>query len=196
MSSRAQRRGGFTLVEMMVTVAIIAMIMILAVPSFTDFRQRSAIRGAGEEAFSLWNQARFEAAKRNSLVKFGVYNNNGTFCLGVATTTSTTDSTPCNCSTAGGCNIGRFPATQAEWHGVTLSGTPTLGQDTGVVVIDPKIVKLTESADAGAISLLGPTGSKSYKLNLAIDRFGRGYLCESNTAVDPLSEYSARKCDP
>jgi prepilin-type N-terminal cleavage/methylation domain-containing protein len=196
MTSHAQRRAGFTLVEMMVTVAVAVILIMIAVPSFTDFRQRSAIRGAGEEVLSLWNQARFEAAKRNANVKFGISTSGGNFCVGVATAASATDSTPCDCFTAGACNIAVFPADQAEWRGVTLSGTPTLGQDTGVAVIDPKLTKLTESADAGTVSLAGPAGHYAYKLNLAVDRFGRGYLCESTSASDHLAEYTARQCDP
>jgi prepilin-type N-terminal cleavage/methylation domain-containing protein len=193
-----RRTLGFTLVEMMVTVAVAVILIMIAVPSFTDFRQRSAIRGAGEQALSLWNQARFEAAKRNSLVKFGVVESAGSFCLGVATTTSATDSTPCDCLTANACDIATFPAVgdQGEWRRVTLASAPTLGQTTGVVVLDSKIVKLTENADEGAITLAGPSGAKAYLLNLRIDRFGRGYLCESTAAVDKLTEYSARQCAP
>ena len=195
------RRGnvrGFTLVELMVTLAVVGILVMLAVPSFTDFRHRSAIRGAGEQALSLWNQARFEAVKRNSRVKFGVMTDvAGNFCMGVATTTTDADATPCDCLTsATSCNIARYPADQGEWRQVTLSGTPTLGQNTSVVVIDPKFTTLTEAADAGAITLADPAGNLEYKLNLRIDAMGRGYLCESTASTGHMAEYTSRTCTP
>jgi prepilin-type N-terminal cleavage/methylation domain-containing protein len=187
---------GFTLIELMVTLAVVVVLLLIAMPSFTSFRQRAALRGGAEEALSLWNQARFEAAKRNSRVKYGVVVDGTDYCIGVATTTDPADETPCDCMDADDCDIAHFPADQGEWRGVSLTDAPTLGQDTGVVVIDPKFTSLTEFDDAGAVSFLDPAGSKSYQLNMHIDRMGRAYLCESSNAVDHMSDYTTRTCDP
>jgi len=81
------RSGGFTLLELMVTLAVVAILAVAAVPSFEASRQRAAIKGAGDQVLSFWNQARFEAAKRNSLVKVGVYTSGASYCIGAATTT-------------------------------------------------------------------------------------------------------------
>src|SRR5436190_5096275 len=62
------RVRGFTLIELMITLAVIVVLLLIAVPSFQSFRQRAALRGGAEQAMSLWQQARFEAAKRNSYV--------------------------------------------------------------------------------------------------------------------------------
>lgn len=187
---------GFTLVEMMVTLAVVAILLVIATPSFIALRQRAALAGAGEQVLGLWNQARLEAAKRNSLVKVGVYSSGSNFCIGVTTTTNPADSTACNCTSAGACNVAVFPAEQSEWRGVSLSGTPTLGGNTGVVVIDPKRTALTESGDSGAISLAGPSGQYAYKLNFLADQFGRGVLCESNSATHKMPAYATRRCNP
>lgn len=197
-SSGAHR--GFTLVEMMITLAVIIVLLLAAVPSFISFRQRAATRGAAEQVLSLWNQARLEAAKRNSYVKFGVKSSSSGFCVGVATTTDPADSTPCDCTDAAAatnkCDIALFPDNQSEWGSVSLSGTPTLGSDSGVAVIDPKVTTLAVSDQAGAISLAGPPGARSYRLNVAIDSMGRGYVCESVNAPDHMSDFTARKCNP
>jgi type IV fimbrial biogenesis protein FimT len=190
------RNRGFTLIELMITIAVIIGILLIAVPSFSSFRQRQAIRGAADQTLSLWQQARFEAAKRNEMVKFGVVESGDAFCIGLATTTDTDDETPCDCMTDGACDISRFPADQAEWRGVTLSGTPTMGGDTGVVVIDPKFTTLTEIDDAGALTLADPDGGPTYLVNMHVDRMGRGVLCESSSAEDHLSDYVDRVCDP
>lgn len=195
LNSRAIR--GFTLVELMITILVIVVLLVLATPSFIAFRQRATLRGAGEQVFSLWNQARFEAAKRNQMVKFGVKSSGSDFCIGLDATTDEDDETPCDCLT-NACGIANFPGqgNQGDWKGVTLSGTPTLGDDKGVVVIDPKLTQLTDADDAGALSLNGPPGNYAYKLNMVVDRLGRGYLCESTTATAHMSDYSTRQCDP
>jgi hypothetical protein len=157
---------------------------------------------------SFWNQARFEAAKRNQMVKVGVSTSGSAFCLGAATTTDTADNTPCNClSTANLCNVAAFPApsasnvTQNEWNGMTFvvtSGTtPTLGgTDNKVAVIEPKRGGLTEATDAGALTFGDPAGGKDYRLNMRVDPFGRALLCESSTAADHMSDYINRTCGP
>lgn len=188
---------GFTLIELMITLTVIVVLLILATPSFIAFRQRAALRGAGEQVFSLWNQARFEAAKRNEMVKFVVKSSGSDFCIGLASTTDKDDETACDCLT-NACGIANFPGqgNQGAWNGVTLSGTPALGEDKGVVVIDSKLTQLTDADDAGTLSLNGPPGRNAYKLNLAVDRLGRGYLCESTSATSHMSDYNDRQCDP
>lgn len=195
--------SGFTLIELMVTVAVMLVLMMIALPSFEGLRQRSAIRGAGEQALSFWNQARLEAAKRNSMVKAGVSVSGSDFCLGAATTTDPADEFACDCFETDPdedlyCDIARFPGDQSEWKGVTLSGTPTLGSDDldvdGFAIIEPKRTNLIDSSAAGTISLAGPPGHWSYKLNLHVDRFGRAMLCESTAATHHLSDYGNRQC--
>jgi type IV fimbrial biogenesis protein FimT len=189
-------RSGFTLIELMVTLAVLTILVLAALPSFVQIRQRAAIRSASEQVLGFWNEARFESAKRNALVKVGVKTaSGGAFCLGAATTTSTSDNTPCDCTTATPgtniCNIARFPSDQSEWRGATLSGTPT------VAVIEPKRGSLTESGDAGAmITVAAPPGTRSYKINMIIDQFGRAALCESSADTSKLPDYAGRQCLP
>lgn len=198
MATELRRAVGFTLIELMVTVAVFVILALIAAPSFYSLRQRSAIRDAGDQALSFWNQARFEAAKQNQYVKVGVTSSGSTFCLGAAIATSTSDTAPCDCTpgaTSNVCNVARFPNDQIDWRNVTLSGN-TLGSGAGGVVIDPRLTSLTQPADAGTITLASPTGSFNYKLNLHIDQLGRGVLCESTTDTRPMSDYMDRRCSP
>jgi prepilin-type N-terminal cleavage/methylation domain-containing protein len=208
---------GFTLIELMVTLAVIVILAMLALPSFNSFQQRSALRGSAEQVVSFWNQARFEAAKRDKNIKVGVKTSGTSFCLGASAVTDaeqtdldagTALTSTCDCFTAGSCDVAAYPGVisgvsdQSEWQGVTfvtVSGnTPTLGgADNSVAVIEPKHAGLVTANPAGLLTFAAPSGSKSYKLNLYIDTFGKAVLCESNSDPDHMSDYfPQRVCSP
>lgn len=202
------RQGGFTIIEMMVAVLAMLVLIAIAQPSFESLRQRSAIRGSAEQLLSFWNQARLEAAKRNQFVKVGVVqsDNGKTFCLGAATTTDPGDTTPCDCTQpapgSNVCNVAIFPGqgNNSAWRGVELTGM-TLGGGTVITaiqpaVIEPKRTNLIVPADDGSITISSPAGRWNYRVNLLVDRFGRGVLCESTSAGDSLSDYGTRRCAP
>jgi prepilin-type N-terminal cleavage/methylation domain-containing protein len=191
---------GFTIIELMVAVAVVAVLAMIAVPSFEVYRKRAAIRSASEHALSFWNQARLESAKRNAMVKVGVNeSSDGTFCLGAGTTANPDDTASCDCFSASACDVAHFPATQNDWRGVQLAAV-TIGASGGSsgmqpVVIEPKRTTLTHSNGEGNITLTNPAGRYVYRINLHIDRFGRGTLCESNSATSQLPEYHDRHCN-
>ena len=196
-------QAGFTLIELMVTIAVMFSFFLMAIPSFATMRQRAALRGAGDEVLAFWNEARFEAVKRNQMVKVGAMRVGVEgFCLGAATTTNEADTVPCDCSAAApavnACNVARYPADQSEWNKVTLSGASLGGSsslsDLKPAVIEPKRTMLTESTDKGTLQLAGPPGQLHYKLNLNVDRLGRGLLCESANATARLPDYDNRRC--
>jgi len=181
----------------------------LAMPSFISFRQRASLRHGSEQVVAFWNQARFEAAKRNRMVKVGVNDDGaGHFCLGANTTDTVDDSTVCDCFTANSCDVANFPAaptasfdTQSEWAGVTFvdvnGTTPSLGGvNNSVAVIEPKRGGLTQASQVGALTFAAPKGPRDYKLNFIPDQFGRPILCESNLATDHMSDYANRACSP
>ena len=195
--------AGFTLIELMVTLAVMFSALLMAIPSFASMRQRAALRGAGDAVLAFWNEARFEAVKRNQLVKVGVMRVGvDGFCLGAATTTNESDTLPCDCSSAtpasNACDVARYPADQSEWNKVTLAGA-SLGGSTSLsnlkpAVIEPKRTTLTESADKGTLQLAGPPGQLHYRLNMNVDRLGRGLLCESSNATARLPDFDKRRC--
>lgn len=202
------RQAGFTIIEMMVAVLVMIVLIAIAQPSFDSLRQRAAIRGSAEHLLSFWNQARLEAAKRNQFVKVGVVqsNNGKTFCLGAATTTNPADTTPCDCTqpapSSDVCDVAIFPGqnNNADWRGVELTGM-TLGGGTVITAIEPAVIEPKRTSlivpdDDGSITISSPQGRWNYRLNLLVDRFGRGVLCESTSAADRLSDYGSRRCAP
>src|SRR5688500_13977588 len=108
--SQRSRAAGFSLVELMVTLAMLAILVALAAPAFSDFQERSAVRGATEQFVGLIAQARFEAAKRNRPVSVTVTRDGELWCGGAIEG----DATTCNCfqvdpANAEFCDLGQAP---------------------------------------------------------------------------------------
>lgn len=190
------RQQGFTLVELMVALAVLAILTVAALPSFSAFRQRAAVREAADQVAAFWNDARFQSVKRNAMVKVSVQKAaDGTFCLGSATTTNASDTTPCDCTAASPasniCNVARFPTDQDEWNGVTLES------DSDVAVLEAKRGSLADPSAAGVlVSLSAPQGEMDYTLNMHVDAMGRAVVCQSSADADTLSDYAGRQCSP
>lgn len=201
----ARRTRGFTIIEMMTAVAVMIVLLMIAVPSFQTFRQRTAIRAASEQVLGVWNQSRLEAAKRNTWVKFARQTSGGDYCVGSAVAASAADTTACDCfetvtTDVDYCGVTRWPssaadADQAEWRGVTIATDSVASPTLGTVVIEPKRAFLTGASTPGAIVFVGPPGPNSYRLYLQVDALGRGVLCEPDNAVHKMSDYGRRQCD-
>ena len=64
------RMWGFTLIELMVALAIVALLLLLGMPSFTTFVRNSEIRSTAESLVNGLRAASAEAANRNKKVTF------------------------------------------------------------------------------------------------------------------------------
>lgn len=62
------RAAGFTLIETMITVAVVGVMSSVAAPSLNDFLKNSALRGQAFDLMSSITMARSEASKRGSRV--------------------------------------------------------------------------------------------------------------------------------
>jgi len=85
MVSRQSRVGGqrgFTLVELMVIIAIIGIISTMATPLFTTFLMASETRGASQELAALLHQARELAIARNASYTVRIDVSGNRLCFG------------------------------------------------------------------------------------------------------------------
>lgn len=61
-------KSGFTLIELMIVIAILAITFSLSVPAYKDLQLRQKINGQANQLFSIIYLARSEAIKRSSVV--------------------------------------------------------------------------------------------------------------------------------
>ena len=83
------RARGFTLAEMLVGLAIVAMLLMMGVPAFTTFIQNSKLRATAESLTAGLQLARAEAVKRNGRVEL-VLTNDDPVAAGVSSVTPST----------------------------------------------------------------------------------------------------------
>ena len=62
------KRGGFTLVELMVVLAIVAVLSVISIPNLISWLPKYQSGSAAREIFTIVQQARFRAVKENANV--------------------------------------------------------------------------------------------------------------------------------
>lgn len=167
---------GFTLIELMVTVAVLAILMTLAAPSFADFFQRYRLRGAADDVASLLVTARTEAMTRNRDVSVVFKGSDAAWCVGAimaAEPTTLGDAVgaapDCNCT--GDCMIG---GRVTEAHGSDYAGVARVVTPASFV-FDRLTGAVSPLSAAGTTSFKSP--NQKYTLAVDVSPLGRGQLC-------------------
>ncbi len=115
-----KNHSGFTIIELMVTLAVAAILVALAAPSFRDMVANNRLSGSATELLGSLNLARGEAIKRNGLVT-------------VTATSGTTDWSGGWTVSAGGQVIRTFEAVDGDQ---TIAGTVNSLQFNGRGAVD------------------------------------------------------------
>ena len=74
MLSLRKHNGGFTLIEVVISFAVIGILTVLAVPAFQHWIQNTQIRNGAEGILNGLQQARAEAVRSNTLIQFTLTN--------------------------------------------------------------------------------------------------------------------------
>lgn len=198
-----RRRFGFTLVELLIAIAVLAIVLTLAAPSFREMIQMQRMKSIAAQVVTDVQFARAEAASRQRLVyiTFGsAQAPNALTCYVIHTCQSNDNSgCACNCANAGNscvANVGdveirkvQVPATL----GVRVGLTPAVIQLPSFVSFDPAtggMPSLSVNPLTGATVWPDPvwvdtslTRANPPILRTRIPTSGRPSLCSTGTAI-------------
>lgn len=161
---------GFTLIELMVAIAILGILVTLAAPSFNSFIDKYRVKRAADTVSAFLINTKSEAIKRNTAVS-AVFNTAGaTWCVGMTTTAT------CDCTAANACLIDgtervvrgsdyrnvalAVTATDSTFTFKPLRGTTAdVAGNAEVTSADGLKVRVVVKNTTGRIRLCSPSGS-------------------------------------
>ena len=183
------RQTGVTLIELLVAIAVLAILVAMAVPSFADFRERQALRGAADNFVAAIGLAKQESVKRDAWVRvdFKPLSTASGVCAGakVVGASTPTASAGCDCAAAASsCDAAVFPESPRDLRRVELVANSLKfgSSDTGFV-IDPKTATLADAAQAGGLQL---KTSRGYQVAIDVNLLGRAKVCTPAGAAKSL----------
>lgn len=171
------RQYGFTLIEVMITIAVLVILITLAVPAFNLAEQRRVI-GAAESALDQIQTARSEAIKQGRDIWFVSQTDGDEWCHGISQTAG------CDCFEAAGagdaCEITMAgqedpvlrTTVSTDYRNITMSGDQELRFDH------------VRSMVSGARETIAFTSSpSSLQMEVQINPIGRPSACGTNRAM-------------
>lgn len=168
---------GFTLVEMLITLAILAILLAAATPSFTAFFDKARLRGAADDLATLYSKARTDAVKRGRDVTVAMA---AGWCIGAneapdRTAANAANPVPasvaCDCTAANACFVDnqRRVLASADYSGVT-----TVGALPANLVFDGKLGNVTDLSSR-TLTLASPSGK--FRAQLDVSPLGQTRVC-------------------
>jgi type IV fimbrial biogenesis protein FimT len=176
-------QSGVTLIELMVSVAVLAILLAVGVPSFANYVDRARVRGAADDVVSLVQRARTESVRMGVPVSIASAGDEATWCVGALASTapalgsmlpSAAVATTCDCSTAGACMVNgvELVVSSATYAGVTVDAI--VDADDGFVV-DPRLGVLADTTLSPAIQFTSKSGR--FQLEVNVSPMGQARAC-------------------
>lgn len=177
------RETGFTLVELMVALAVFVILTVIAVPSFTTYFDKSRVRGAADTIVNQIAQARQVAVKHDRNVSLATTGSGATWCLGAieaadpAVGSQADEADACDCTAPTSCLVdGRqMVVSSSEHDGVTLAS------ESPEILFDGRLGMLedtTLTADDRSFDLVSKSGR--YTLTVSISPLGQATVCSKS----------------
>lgn len=163
---------GFTLIELMIGIVIMALVTALAMPSYRTWIQNTRIRNTAEAILNGLQVARMEAVRRNAPVQL-VLGTGSAWTVGCATVTAT-------------CPATIQSRSSGEGSSAAITVTPSAG---GTFIFDQFGRRTTPAVGAGTATLdvdVDPSilsAAQSRQLRVTVDVGGNTRMCDPDTGV-------------
>jgi len=163
---------GFTLIEMMISVAVLIVLVAIVAPSFNNFFDKYRVKRAADTFSSFLINSKSEAIKWNKSVSAVITGTGATWCVGM------TEAATCNCSTGGACQIDGVDRviSSTAFKGVQLLGPATASTPH---VFEFKTNRGTVAGN-DSVELESAAG---LKLNVVVSQVGRIRLCSPGGSI-------------
>jgi type IV fimbrial biogenesis protein FimT len=186
---------GFTLIELMVTLVVLTVLVTIAVPSFSDYFEKTRVRGAADQITNLLARARQAAVKANMPISIvAIEKSGGGWCVGARQPAEPAQwalrpntASTCNCETASSfcqvegealfvdsSSLGGSRAPAVDVTDFDFSYTPKLG---GVSDNGAPGKAFLQSAES-SLAITSPNGR--YEVRLVVTPLGQSYACIPN----------------
>lgn len=173
------KQTGLTLIELMVSIVVLAVLLAAAAPSFNDFFVKGRLRGAADSVSSLLSKARAEAGRSDRDVTAVLRTNANNWCIGARQRTQATagissaaGSETCDClATPNQCVVGNqvVLVSAADFSDITISASNNANFQ-----FDRKLGVLSNLA-AGSMTL--STASDRFQLRVEVAPSGYPRVC-------------------
>ncbi|TAK89835.1 MAG: prepilin-type N-terminal cleavage/methylation domain-containing protein [Burkholderiaceae bacterium] len=186
---RPSSRRGFTLIETMITITILAIIIAMAAPGFATWMRNLKIRSVAEKMLGNLQTARNEAIRRNTSVRFSLVTNLTSGCAlssaGTAAVVTVGTTSP-----AGACDTARidgFSAAEGATQVTVAAVDAAAAAQSSVVFSGLGLVTTTVVPAMQKITLDSAPAGTYRKLQIEITPGGAVRMCDPAVivATDP-----------
>lgn len=188
MMRQPRRPHGFTLIELMVTLAIAAILMFLAIPSFVSYQRNTQLTSAANSLLAAINAARGEAMKRGMSAMVVPTNNGSDWTTGWVVFVDKNNS---RTYTDTGDVKDSIVLTQAAVpSGISVTGTGIASGGTPYIMFDASGYSKTKTGFAGNLSFsfvrsdLAAADGYRQTRKIKIASTGRVRMCTPKSASD------------
>jgi type IV fimbrial biogenesis protein FimT len=174
------RHRGFSLVEIMMSLVLVAIGMALALPSYRDMVEKRQVTNGAEQLASFINTAQGVAMKTNQVVTIS-YDLSGhdDWCVGAVSGETACDCTETDTAATDYCQIATQPFVLNNGHTGDLELMHAMDGD-GAYAFDPIRGLFLDLDDSLSVELRSP--SEDFRLNLLVNSAGRVILCSGDSA--------------
>jgi prepilin-type N-terminal cleavage/methylation domain-containing protein len=140
MKPRHRLHAGFTLIELMIVIAIVAVIVALAGPGIGDYVKMQRLRGISDELLTDLALTRSEAVSRGAYTHLRVQSGTGMSCYIIWARADASDTDLCDCTQAAGSRCGAAN-TEIKTVQVASSQSVSLSTPSGqnvAMIINPR----------------------------------------------------------